>query len=92
MPITKSAEKALRQNVRRRKRNVAGSDKLKTAIKRYKKLVIAGNATEAKTNLPAIYRLLDKSAKTGLIKSNRASRLKSRLTRQLKAKSTKTSS
>ena len=71
---------------------MASSDKLKTAIKRYKKLVIAGNVTEAKTNLPAIYKLLDMSAKTGLIKSNRASRLKSRLTRQLKAKSTKTSS
>ena len=71
---------------------MAGSDKLKTELKRYKKLVAAGKLSEAKEYLPKVYKLLDKSAKTGLIKSNKSSRLKSRLSLQLNAKSTKTSS
>ncbi len=92
MPVTKSAAKALRQNVRRRKRNLEKNKNLKTAIKQYKKLVSEGKAGEAEKHLSTVYKLLDKAAKTNLIKKNTASRLKSRLSRQLKTKSTKTSS
>jgi len=92
MPVTKSAAKALRQSVRRRKRNLEKDRNLKTAIKQYKKLVSGGKAVEAEKHLSTVYKLLDKAAKTNLIKKNTASRLKSRLSRQLKAKSTKTSS
>lgn len=65
---------------------------LKDAIKRYKKLASAGKTQEAEKYLSTVYKFLDKAAKTNLIKKNKASRLKSRLSRQLKAKSTKTSS
>lgn len=92
MPVTKSAKKALRQTVRRRKKNLSEGSKLKAAIKQYKKLTASGKLQEADKYLPTVYRLLDKGAKTNLIKKNKASRLKSRLSRQLKAKSTKTSS
>lgn len=92
MPITRSAKKALRQNIKRRKANLAKSKKLKDTLKRYKKLVASGELQEAEKYLSNVYKLLDKSAKTNLIKRNKASRLKSRLSHALKQKSTKTSS
>lgn len=92
MPVIKSAEKALRQNARRRKKNLEKGRALKGAIKQYKKLRAGDKLQEAEKYLSTVYKLLDKAAKTNLIKKNKASRLKSRLSRQLKARSTKTSS
>jgi small subunit ribosomal protein S20 len=81
MPITKSAKKALRQNVRRRKTNIKRKTELKSVIKQYKKLIEAGQKQEAKKYLSQVYKKLDKSAKVNLIKKNKAARLKSRLTK-----------
>jgi len=81
MPITKSAKKALRQNVRRRKMNVKRKTELKSVIKQYKKLIDTGQKEEAKKYLSQVYKKLDKSAKVNLIKKNKAGRLKSRLSR-----------
>jgi len=75
MPITKSAKKALRQNIRRRKMNVKRKSELKAVIKQFKK---------TRENLSQVYKKLDKAAKTGLIKKNKASRLKSRLSKLVK--------
>ena len=83
MPIIKSAKKALRQNIRRRKINLKRKADLKSIIKQYKKLV-SSNKEEAKKYLPQVYKKLDKSAKVNLIKKNKASRLKSRLSALLK--------
>jgi ribosomal protein S20 len=38
---------------------------------------------EAKKNLPKIYEILDKAAKNGLIKKNKADRLKSRVAKNI---------
>ena len=92
MPRTTSAKKALRQNVRRRARNIEGANNLKAAIKNYKKLLLEGKLKEAEQSLSSVYKLLDKSANKNLIKKNKASRIKSRFSRQLKTKSSKTSS
>ncbi len=92
MPRTKTAKKALRQNVRRRTKNIKGANALRAVIKNYKKLLLEGKLKEAEQSLSAVYKLLDKSAKKDLIKKNKASRMKSRLSRQLKTKSSKTSS
>ncbi len=81
MPITKSAQKALRQNKRRRARNVKQSRSLKDEIKLLKKLVANKNKKDALEILPKVYKFLDKAAKTNLIKKNTATRLKSRLTK-----------
>ena len=86
MPITKSAEKALRQNIRRREMNLNRKKKLKSTIKDYQKSVSSNTIDDAKTKLPAVYQALDKAAKKGLIKKNKANRLKSRLTARLKTK------
>lgn len=79
MPITKSAKKALRQNITRKKRNVQRKDKVKRLIKEAKKLMAQKKIDEAKNLLPRIYKALDKTAKVGVIKKNTASRKKSRL-------------
>ena len=91
MPRTQSAKKALRQNLRRRIRNLAKKDAYKNAVKRYKKLVEAKKLEDAKGELARAYKVLDKAAKTNVIHKNKAARLKSRLS-QLIAKSTKASS
>ena len=96
MPITKSAKKALRQSLRKKARNVLKMKKLKKLLKEVKTLVTRAQAKredeqssspsqkkveEAKNLLPKVYKLLDKAAKTGLIKKNTASRKKARITK-----------
>lgn len=81
MPITKSAKKALRQNVKRKARNLVYRKKMKDLIKKVRSLVSEKKIEEAKNLLPKIYKILDKSAKVGVIKKNTASRKKSRLTK-----------
>lgn len=84
MPRTKSAKKALRQSVKKRDHNISQMRVLKTVVKQYRKTVSAGNLEEAAKELPKVYKTLDKAAKTSLIKGNKASRMKSRLTRLVK--------
>ena len=76
MPITQSAKKALRQNVRRRARNLAQAKVLKETIKKFKKSPTA-------ELLSQVYKKLDKAAKTNIVKKNKAARLKSRLSKFL---------
>jgi len=83
MPITKSAKKALRQNIKRRIGNLAYKDKIKGLLKEAKSLVSQKKTEEAKNLLPQIYKILDKAAKANAIKKNAASRKKSRITRQV---------
>ncbi len=82
MPNTKTAKKALRQNIKRRRRNTRNKKELKETIKSFKKLA-ATDKEKAKKELSVVYGKLDKSAKTNLIKKNKASRLKSRLSKSL---------
>mgnify|MGYP001560372907 FL=1 len=83
MPIIKSAKKALRQSKKRRVGNLARLNAYRTAVKNFKKLLVAGQKDEAKKYLPKVYKALDKAAKSGVIKANKSSRLKSRSARSL---------
>jgi len=83
MAITKSAKKALRQNARRKVRNVKRKDKMKSVIKEVRTLIEQKKFKEAEKLLPQVYQTLDKTAKVGAIKKNTASRRKSRLTKAL---------
>ncbi|OGZ02195.1 MAG: 30S ribosomal protein S20 [Candidatus Liptonbacteria bacterium RIFCSPLOWO2_01_FULL_53_13] len=83
MPITQSAKKANRQNARRKTRNEEKKRDLSRAVKEYKKLVAAKKMDEAKAYLAQVYARADKTAKAGVIKKNRAARIKSRLARLL---------
>lgn len=81
MPITQSAKKALRQSARRRAKNLRKKEAYKNAVKNVKKMVEAGKIKDAEAALSKLYKTLDKAAKTNVIKKNKASRLKSRLTK-----------
>lgn len=85
MPITQSAKKALGSSLRKREQNLKRKAAYKTVIKEYRKFVAAGQMDEARKLLPSVQKILDKIAKSGLIKKNRASRLKSRLAKKLVA-------
>lgn len=89
MPNTKSAEKALRQSKKRRAKNLHKKIVFKGAVKEFKKLVAAGKFEDAKKMLPIVFKRLDKAAKTGVIKKNKASRLKSNTSRLLNKASAK---
>jgi small subunit ribosomal protein S20 len=86
MPVTRTAKKALRQNVRRHAKNVAQSAELKKTLKAYKKLAESKKLDEATKTLSLVFQKLDKAAKTGLIKKNHANRLKSRLSKRIAVK------
>ena len=84
MPITSSAKKALRAGDRKRVYNLASKKKVDTTIKEFKKLILAKDKKAAEKLLPAVYKVLDKAAKTHFIYKNTASRKKSRLSAMLK--------
>jgi small subunit ribosomal protein S20 len=56
---------------------------MRTAIKQFRALVAAGNLDEARSTLPAMLSLIDRTARLGSIHDNAAARTKSRLTRAL---------
>jgi len=55
--------------------------KIKRLLKEIHSLVLQKKTEEAKKVVPTAYKLLDKAAKTGLIKKNTVSRRKSVITR-----------
>ena len=67
-------------------KNIADAKKMKDAIKTFRKLIADKKIDEAKKYIASVYKALDKSAKTNLIKRNKASRLKSRLAKKLASK------
>ena len=79
MPITKSAKKALRQSIKRRKMNLQRKKALKNIVVKIKKLKAEGKKTEAEKLISLAYKAIDKAAKRGIIKRGAASRKKSRL-------------
>ena len=88
MPITKSAQKALRQSKRRKVQNTRRKTKFRSLVKEFRKAVSAKDFDKAKQMLPGVYKALDKAAKTDALKKNTANRNKSRLARLLSKSST----
>lgn len=86
MPQIKSAKKALRQNIRRRRLNLERDKKFKETVRHYRKLIEGKKIAEARKYLPQVYQVLDKLAKVNFIHKNKAWRLKSRLAKKLKSK------
>jgi len=83
MPITKSAKKALRKSIKRRKRNIQRKKRIRTLIKEIKSLLVQKKIEEAKKLLPLAYKSLDKTTKAKTIKKNTANRKKSRITKMI---------
>ena len=80
-----SAEKQMRQGVKRRARNRNNISQLKTQVKKLRAVIAAGDAEAAKKLLPETVGEIDKAAKKGVVHDNAAARHKSRLTRKVNA-------
>lgn len=79
MPVTKSAQKALRKDAKRSAKNRIYKNKVRALIKEVRSLGEAKKLPEAQKLLPRVYKILDKAAKARVIKKNTASRKKSRI-------------
>lgn len=82
MPIKHAAFKHLRQTKKRTIQNKKAKDNLKSLVKAVRKAIVQKDKTKAAEALKKAVRALDKAAQKQVIKKNRASRLKSRLSRQ----------
>ncbi len=85
MPKTKSAKKALRQSERKKTFNLRRKNAYKLAVKTFRKNLAESNLETAQSLLPKVFQTLDKAAKGKTIKKNKASRLKSRLSKAFAA-------
>jgi small subunit ribosomal protein S20 len=83
LPNKPAAEKAMRQNARRRTHNRVIRTTARTEIKDAHKLIAAGNLDEAEKAVRQAIRALDRAAEKGVIKKNNAARRKSRLLMKL---------
>lgn len=84
MAITSSAKKALRASKTKRIFNLRRKNAIDRDLKAFRKLVAAKDKAGAQKLISTVYKALDKAAKTGYIKANTASRLKSRAMAALK--------
>ena len=78
MAITSSAKKAIRASRRKRVFNLRSKSQVEKSMKAFRVLLTAKDKAGAAKQLPAVYKMLDKAAKTGYIKPNTSSRMKSR--------------
>lgn len=79
MPNIKSASKRVKVSEIRRMRNMAAKSRLKTATRKFKEAVEAGNKEAAQPALKELLALLDKAAGKNLIHKNAANRKKSQM-------------
>lgn len=85
MANTAQARKRARQAVKQRARNMAQRSELRTAIKKVRKAIAAGDAEAAMKQLQASQSVIDRIADKKVIHKNKAARTTSRLVRAIKA-------
>ena len=79
----KSSEKRAKQDIKKNAVNKMNESKAKTAIKKVRDAITAGDKKTAATLLTAAQAELRKLAKTGVVKLNTAARKTSRLASQI---------
>ena len=84
MANIKSAIKRARQNDKLRQRNASARSMFRTFVKNVVKAIDAKQLEAAKTAFDKAQPVIDKAAQKGLIHKNKASRIKSRLSAQIK--------
>ncbi|UDM32514.1 30S ribosomal protein S20 [Lentilactobacillus laojiaonis] len=82
MPIIKSAIERVKTNEKANRRNSEQRSTMRTAVKKFEKAQAAG-ATDAAQLYTNAISAIDHAKSKGLIKANKASREKSRLTSKL---------
>jgi small subunit ribosomal protein S20 len=85
MANTYSAIKRMRQTERRTEFNRKSKSRLRHQIRAMRRAIASKDASAAAALLPQTFSMIDRSAKTGLIKKNTAARYKSRLHQRVKA-------
>ena len=84
MPNLKSAKKRMRQNVVRYDRNIQVRTRVKTARRSMMEALEAKDAEAGQTALRSYSSILDKAAKSGIIKKNTAIRRKTNAANNLR--------
>lgn len=79
MPNIKSQKKRVKTNEKRRAYNSSFKSSMRTAIKKVKTSVEAGNKDEATLDLNLAYKKLDKAQSKGILHKNNVARKKSQL-------------
>jgi len=82
MPIIKSAIKRVRQETKRRSRNLAAKRRIKTATKQTQVAIAEKDLKAAHSELLTAISHIDKAIKKGTLHKNTGARRKSSLTRQ----------
>jgi small subunit ribosomal protein S20 len=85
MANTYSALKRVRQTERRTDYNRKNKSKLRHQIRAMRRAITSKDAKVAADLLPATFSLIDRAAKSGIIKKNTAARYKSKLHLRVKA-------
>ncbi len=83
MANTKQAEKRARRDAKRRERNRYHLSRMRTFIKKFRRMVQEGRLEEAKEFLPEVISVIYHTASKGVIHRNEASRRASRVTELL---------
>ncbi|MFC2005630.1 30S ribosomal protein S20 [Chloroflexota bacterium] len=83
MPVTKSAQKQMRVDERRRLRNKSIRSLCKTNVTKAERLILSGELEAAQKAVVVAVSSLDKAAEKGIIHANNAARRKSRLMQKL---------
>jgi small subunit ribosomal protein S20 len=79
MANTVSSLKRVRQTERKTAVNRLRKSRLRTQMRKLRRLVASKDVSAAQAELPATHSLIDRAAKWGIIKKNAADRYKSRL-------------
>lgn len=85
MANTTSAQKQIRAQAKKTKKNIAHKVAFRDARKQVKKALSSKDVDTAASNLQTFYKEVDKAAKVGAIHPKTASRYKSRLAKHIAA-------
>jgi small subunit ribosomal protein S20 len=85
MPNTKSAERRMRNSVRKKLHNRSIKSRLKTVERAYTDALKSGKKEDATTAYRKLSSAFDKAAKSGVVHKTKANRKKSRLAARLAA-------
>ncbi len=83
MPNIKSAKKRVKTNAKKEEANILFKSSMKSAVKKVEKAVQANDKKDAQAKLVDAEKRIDKALKNKIIKDNKASRDKSRLTKMV---------
>ena len=83
MANIKSQIKRVKTNEKRRQRNKSVRSSVRTAVRKFREAVEAGNTDEAATLQRAAARALDKAASKGVIHKNQAANRKSAMAKRV---------